>query len=84
MPKKYPTLNPQEVRAILRARAFVLANQMGSHEQWAGQWGGMPRIVTVDAHHQDFSTEILKSMIRQSGMTRDDFYNSTPRTARKI
>ena len=37
MPKKYPTLNVQEVRAILRARTFALVNQTGSHEQWAAE-----------------------------------------------
>ena len=84
LPRKYPTLSLQEVRAILKARTFVLANTAGSHEQWAGEWDGKPRIVTVDSHHQDFSVGILQSMIRQSGMTREQFYGSTPRTAKKI
>lgn len=84
MPRKYPSLTPSEVRAILQARTFVKKGQRGSHEQWAGVWAGNPRVVTVDGHYPEFDDDLIKSMIRQSGMTREQFYGATDRTARKI
>ena len=84
MPRRFPPLKLRELRAILEARGFVCVRVDGSHQQWAGMWAGRPRVVTLDGKYDDIGGDILRSMIRQSGMTRDEFYESTPGTARKI
>jgi predicted RNA binding protein YcfA (HicA-like mRNA interferase family) len=84
LPKKYPPLKPQEVIDILTTRGFVLNNQEGSHRQYVGFFNGKRCKVTVDMSMTDYSDDLTKSMIRQSGMNRDEFYCSTKGTARKI
>lgn len=32
--------------------------------------------VTVDEHHAPFHRDLLKSMINQAGVTRDEFYSA--------
>jgi predicted RNA binding protein YcfA (HicA-like mRNA interferase family) len=84
LPKKHPPLTPQEVVAILKDRGFTVDNQVGSHAQYVGYFKGVKRRVTVDVGEADFGDTLMKSMIRQSGMSREDFYCTTKSTARKI
>lgn len=85
MPNAYPPLTPAEVRDILRARGFTLARTRSSHEQWTHpDTGGSRRAVTVDSTRREFSVDLVKSMISQSGLSRESFYCSTQRCARKI
>jgi len=84
LPKKYPPLTPDEVIQILKARKFTLDSTRGDHQQWEGFIRDRKRKVTVDTGEKDFDDEIIKSMINQSGLSRDEFYCSTDRTARKI
>lgn len=84
MPKKYPTLTPRDVKDILKANGFVLKDTEGSHEQYEGVIKGIKRKVTVDITEKDFGDELISSMIRQSGLSRNEFYCSTKHTAKKI
>lgn len=40
-------------------------------------------VVTVDVSKTDFSERLIKSMVRQSNHTREEFYGATKKTARK-
>jgi hypothetical protein len=40
-------------------------------------------VVTVDMQKQDFDDYLMKSMIRQSKRTVEEFYGATKRSARK-
>lgn len=85
MPSKYPPLTPAEVRAILSRKGFQQVRGGGSHEQWEhANVGGQRRLVTVDAAERDFGVKLMKTMISQSGLTREEFYGATPGTGRKI
>lgn len=84
MPKKYPSLTPQEVIDILKARGLSKKTQSGSHAQFEGMLKSQIRKVTVDMAEKDFGKDLIKSMIRQSGLSRDEFYCSTKKTAKKI
>lgn len=84
MPRAYPPLTPLQVVAILRARGFVLDHTRGGHEYYRGIIRGETRLVTVSTHYKQFSIRLTQRMIAQSGMTREEFYGSTRRTARKI
>jgi predicted RNA binding protein YcfA (HicA-like mRNA interferase family) len=83
--RQYPRLKRSEVEAILNALGFKLKNQEGSHchhERPAD--GKRPRsVVTVDVSEREFGEFLLRSMIRQSNFSRDEFYGATRRTATK-
>ena len=84
MPKKYPPLTPEEVIRILKERSFTYTRTTGSHEQYEGIVRGKRRSVVVDLHYGQFTVKLIKYMIGQSGLTREEFYGSTKRTAKKI
>ncbi len=85
--KKYPSLTAREVREILVACGFVKKPSTGSsHEQWERLATARLRraVVTVDENVAPFNEYITKMMIRQSTLTRDEFYGSTEGTAKKV
>lgn len=85
MPRKYPPLKPREIEEILIKRGFVFSHWRGSHKYFAGEWAGSKRLVTVDFHYEVTNDpRLIKSIIRQSGMTREEFYGSIDSTAKKI
>ena len=84
MPKKYPPLTYSEVIAILKANDFELKATKGSHEQWEGSIKGATKKVTVDKAYPEYDSFLMSSMIRQSALSRDDFYCSLKNTAKKI
>jgi len=84
MPKKYPPLTPKEVVAILIARGLGLDRQDGSHAHYEGFVKGKRVIVTVDMSYPEFDDKRIKTMIAQSGLTREEFYRANKATARKI
>ncbi len=85
----HPPLTPTEVRGILIALGFVKLpsrQTSGSHEQYerAASEEHPRRLVTLDTGPREFWEAIIKSMIRQSGFSREQFYGATKATARKI
>ena len=84
MPRKYPPLKLREILAILRSLGFVEKSSVGSHYKYTRIVKGREREVTVDHAIDDFDAFLIKSMINQSGFSREDFYCATKRTARKI
>lgn len=84
MPKKYPPLTYQEVIAILKVRGFFLKDQEGSHEQYDNIVKSKKRKVTVDKNDSPYNDFIIKSMIQQSGLSREEFYTAIKSTAKKI
>jgi len=83
-PRKYPPLCPREVIKILTARGFRLLRTKGDHRYYHCRRGGRDYLVTVDMGVEEYGPALMKSMIRQSGMTREEFYCTTKRTAKKI
>lgn len=75
MGKKLPLLKPREVEANLRSLGFTFKRQDGSHRQYERTAdGSRPRsVVTVDVGKRQFSKDLMKSMIRQSNFTADEF-----------
>ena len=74
----YPPLTPAEVVSILKKAGFTCKKTTGSHSQWEGYIGGLRRLVTVDQlsrRSETFGKKLIKLMIRQSGMTRDEVYS---------
>jgi predicted RNA binding protein YcfA (HicA-like mRNA interferase family) len=84
--RRYPPLTPSEVVAILRALGFSLKRQDGSHAQYERGADGLREraLVTVDMAVTEFWEELMRSMIRQSRFSREEFYGATKQTAKKI
>lgn len=76
MGNKYPLLSYSQVIKILKAHSFTHKRTRGSHEAWEGYVGGRRRVVTVDNKIKTYGKDLIKSMIVQSGLTRDEFYES--------
>ena len=84
MPKKFPSLTYQEVITILKVRGFEFKDQQGSHEQYEAIIKNKKRKVTVDKNDSPYDDFILRSMVEQSGLSREEFYTATKSTAKKI
>jgi predicted RNA binding protein YcfA (HicA-like mRNA interferase family) len=68
---KLPVLKPREVIQILNRHGFVLIRQRGSHKQFRHPDG---RGTTVPDHGgQDISPSLLRQIIREIGMTSEEF-----------
>ena len=66
---EYPVLKPKEVFITLNKAGFIKIRQKGSHAQF--KKGNM--LVTVPVHQRDLPLIVIKSIIRQSGMTLEEF-----------
>ena len=73
---KYPKLSSKDIEKILRKNGFELASQKGSHRQFKGVVKGRKRRVTVLADRKSFHPKTLKSMLRQSGLTEEEFFRN--------
>jgi predicted RNA binding protein YcfA (HicA-like mRNA interferase family) len=84
--RKYPPLTPSEVISILQCLGFSFKRQTGSHQHFerAPEKDGHRFVVTVDISIDEFWEELIKSMIGQSGYSREQFYGATKRTLKKI
>lgn len=84
--RRYPPLSSSEVIAILNELGFVFKRQDGSHAQYerVADEHYERALVTVDTSIPEFWEEIIKSMIRQSKHSREEFYGATKGTAKKI
>ena len=69
MPKRY---SAKEVLRILHKYHFDVVSQKGSHMKLRGVVGGKLQTVIVP-NHKVIATGTLSSIIRQSGLTKDDF-----------
>jgi predicted RNA binding protein YcfA (HicA-like mRNA interferase family) len=80
MGSKLPLLKPREVQANLRALGFTHRRTDGSHETWerlADRIMPERKVVQVDNKIKQFDPFLMKSMIRQSGFTREEFCTGT-------
>jgi len=79
--RSYPLLKPREVLAILRSLGFLFKRQDGSHAQYERAADSTRRrsVVTVDMGIREFGERLIKSMIRQSNHTKEEFYGALDR-----
>jgi len=80
MGRKLPLLTPREVVRSLINLGFSLKRQVGSHAQYdrPADKTRTRALVTVDMGKKQFSKELMKSMIRQSGFTAEEFCSGAP------
>ena len=85
--KKYPPLSVSEIVSILQRAGFSYKRSRGDHDYYEIQPTAQDpqrRLVTVDSGARQFDDFLLKSMIDQSGLSREAFYGATKKTAAKI
>jgi predicted RNA binding protein YcfA (HicA-like mRNA interferase family) len=66
---KLPVLKPRQVIAVLEKAGFRQVRQKGSHIQF--KRGNL--LVTVPNHPGDLNPQVLRSILRQSQMTAEEF-----------
>jgi len=75
---QYPPLDRAQVEKILAAIGFSIKRRASSHAQWEGYTNGQRRIVTVGhmkSRKEQYGRDLMKKMIRQSGLSKKDFYS---------
>ena len=72
---RLPVLTGREIIKSLMSSGFQIRNQVGSHVHLIGiDKDGNKRLVTVPDHgNKEIPTGTLLSIIRQSGLSRDEF-----------
>jgi predicted RNA binding protein YcfA (HicA-like mRNA interferase family) len=80
-----PPLTFFEVREIVVALGFTWKRKVGSHSQYEKPANGNRKraVVTIDEAIDQFDDFLIKSMIGQSGYSREQFYGATRKTAKK-
>ena len=66
-------LGAREIERILIRAGFILDRQQGSHRQYLKPIEDKILRVTVVANRKSFNLSLLKSMIRQSGLTEEEW-----------
>ena len=82
--RKYPPLTPREIESILKARGFEYERSHGDHNYYVRDVKGSKRLTQVDTGVEVYGSKLIKMVVEQSGMTREQFYASTKSTAKKI
>ncbi len=68
---RIPTFKPKEVIKILEKAGFKFVRQKGSHRIYLKN----NRAVTVPYHNKDIRKGTLGAVIKQSGLTLEEFLN---------
>ena len=66
---KLPALKPRQVTRILEKAGFSFERQKGSHKIYIKREIG----ITVPIHNKDLRKGTLRNIIRQSGLTLEEF-----------
>ena len=76
---RYPPLTCRQVKTILTRLGFAPRTQSGSHQHWVREHDGRRYKVTVDCPKEPFTGDLLRWMILQAGVTKDQFYAALER-----
>jgi len=68
-------ISSKEIEKVLRKYGFQIAGRKGSHQQFKGLINGKKRRVTVLGNKKDFDIKTFQSMVRQSGMKDQNFFD---------
>ncbi len=69
MPKLYSS---NEIIKVLESRGFIFISQKGSHIKYR-KYGQATLTVIIPAHKKQIPMGTFKSIVRQSGLTKEDF-----------
>lgn len=69
-----PTVSGQEVVRALERAGFAVVSQRGSYVKLRGMWARRMRTVIVPLH-REVAAGTLRSVLRQAGLTPEEFSN---------
>jgi predicted RNA binding protein YcfA (HicA-like mRNA interferase family) len=82
--RKYPPLTPSEIIEILLARGFLKHHTKSDHIYYVHIVRGQKHISQVDTGCPLYTEELLKKVLKETGLTREQFYCSTKSAAKKL
>lgn len=66
----------KEFKSVLKKLGFAARESKGtSHEQWVKGQGKDFKRVTVDPHHAPYHRDLLRIMLFQAGITKNQFFD---------
>jgi predicted RNA binding protein YcfA (HicA-like mRNA interferase family) len=71
---RLPSLKPREIVAALEKHGFVIVRIAGSHYQMFNET--TRRHTTVPHHNRDLPRGTVSAILRQAGLTREEFLKS--------
>jgi predicted RNA binding protein YcfA (HicA-like mRNA interferase family) len=71
---RFPALKPKEVLRVLEGAGFYIHHQSGSHARLFHRSRSDLR-VTIPMYNKDLPVKTLKSIIRQAGLSPEEFLN---------
>jgi predicted RNA binding protein YcfA (HicA-like mRNA interferase family) len=82
--RKYPPLTTNQIISILLARGYILDHTKGDHCYYILVKNGKKHIVQVDMGCAEYGKDLIPMVLKETGLSRDEFYSSTKNTAKKI
>jgi len=82
--RKFPPLTPREIIEILLARGFIFSHTKGDHRFYMHMVKGRACLAQVDMGCTAYGDDLIKKVLAETNMTREQFYCSTKSTAKKI
>ena len=82
--KKYPPIDKEDFRVILRAIFGAPVRTAGDHEYYQGRVGGKYAHAQLDEGRDPVFDTVLKMTIANCNVSREQFYGLCKRTAKKI
>lgn len=79
-----PPLKIKDIVAILLAAGFEFVEEAAKHDKYEGMINGQRRVVMVSRSVTEVSDWLLKAIIEQSGLSKNEFYGLTASTAAKF
>jgi predicted RNA binding protein YcfA (HicA-like mRNA interferase family) len=73
---RMPALKPKEVLSILEKAGYYVDHTTGSH--YIMRHPDRPHRIPVPYHAKDIKKRVLHSIIKQSGLTREQFLSLRP------
>ncbi len=71
---RFPALKPKEVLRVLERAGFYIHHQQGSHARLFHRSRNDLR-VTIPMYNKDLPIKTLRSIIRQAGLSAEEFLN---------
>jgi predicted RNA binding protein YcfA (HicA-like mRNA interferase family) len=82
--RRYPPLKLNQIIQILTARGYSLHKKKGDHRYYIKTDNGRKRIAQVDMGCREYNENLIPMLLKETGLTREEFYGSTKKTAKMI